>query len=79
MVPFLQINKAHQWLMFEQGEAQVSPHRAGWMYSHIYKLELFSFPAHADQFLCQTDAHVNCLLSSLSSFYALFPLPNKHT
>lgn len=76
--PFLQINRARQWLMSEQAEAQVSPHTAGWMYPYIYKLDLFGFLARTDQFLCQTAAYVNCLLPDLSSFYALFPLPNKH-
>lgn len=48
------------------------------MNPYICKLELFGFPAHVRQFLCQTDAHLNWLLSSLSSFCVLFPLPNKH-
>lgn len=40
------------------------------------KSDLFGFPARADQCSCQTDAPVNCLLSTLS--HALFLLPNKH-
>lgn len=75
--PFLCINRAFQWLMSEQAKAQVPPHAAG-LNVHVHVAVRSSVSQHVLTHLNAKQMYTLLTVKSLSSFCALFLLPNKH-